>query len=115
MSAFANNDGVTRHIAFTPEEDKQIRMMAEKAGVSITAYIRMKALEENVQIIDWRVIRQHTEALEYIASIIEVYTHDPSHNPWLFETDLELIGEELQKIKEMESKLIQLLTGDTDG
>ena len=97
---------VTHRVSFTAEEDEKIRKEAEKAGLTVTAYIRQKALSGNVRSVDWKRLQLHTEAIQYIAEEVRVYTSDKNPNVWLFATDLDLIAEKLDDLVELELKLI---------
>ena len=78
--------------------------------MSVCAYVRQQALCGQVKGIDWDKLEKHTEAINFIAQRILVYTSDKNPNPWLFAADLELIRGDLAELKEMESKLIQMIS-----
>ena len=101
---------VSKRVSFTLDEDRVIREHATEAGIAPATYIREQALRGEVKSVDWEMVRQHTEAIERIAFDIQVYTSDQNPNIWMFETDLKLIREELAKIRELEQRLIDLLT-----
>lgn len=101
------NSKITRHIPLTPEEDVIIRGAAEEAGMRIHAYIKAKALSDNVPAFDWAMLKEHTEALDHIAQEITIYTRDQNPNRWLFEVNLTLISDLLRDIKELEARLIE--------
>ena len=105
---------VTKRVSFSLEEDRIVREKAKEAGMSITAYIRQQALEGQVVSVDWEMIRQHTEAINRIAFDIGVYTSNQNPNIWMFGADIDLIREELEKIYELEKRLIELLTGEQE-
>jgi hypothetical protein len=101
---------IVRHVAFTDAEDTVVQEMAAQTGMSVCGYIRRQAVYGDVKPMDWEALRQHTEAINYIAQDIKVYTADKSPNPWLFETDLRLINQRLDELMDVENKLIKLIS-----
>ena len=89
-----------------------IRERAKEAGMSASAYIRQQALEGQVVSVDWDLVRQHMEAIYRIEISIDAYTSNNNPTLWLFDADLQVIRDELIKIREMEKWMINLLTGD---
>ena len=112
MSKAFGKERVTRRVRFLEEEDQLIQDRAKEAGMSVSAYIRQQVLEGQVVSVDWDLVRQHMEAIYRIEFNIDAYTSD--HNPtlWLFCADLQVIRDELVRIKELEKWMINLLTGD---
>lgn len=113
MSMEAKKPYVVRHITFTPEEDAIIQELAREAGMSVCGYIRKQAVYGTVRSVDWKLLEQHTEAINYIGEEIKVYTSDKNPNPWLFAADLSLITQRLDEIKELEVQLIQKIGDPT--
>ena len=103
---------VTKRVSFSLEEDRIVREKAKEAGMSITAYIRQQALEGKVVLVDWDLVRQHMEAIYRIEFSIDAYTSKNNPTLWLFGADLQVIRDELVRIKELEKWMINLLTGD---
>lgn len=112
MSKASGKERITRRVSFSAEEDRMIRERAKEAGVSVSAYIRQQALEGKVVSVDWDLVRQHMEAIYRIEFNIDAYTSNNNPTLWMFDADLQVIRDELVRIKELEKWMINLLTGD---
>ena len=112
MSQADEKERVTRRVSFLEEEDQLIQARAKEVGMSVSAYIRQQALEGKVVSVDWDLVRQHMEAIYRIEFSIDAYTSKNNPTLWLFGADLQVIRDELVRIKELEKWMINLLTGD---
>lgn len=112
MSKVSGEERIVRRVSFSAEADRMIRERAKEAGVSVSAYIRQQALEGKVVSVDWDLVRQHMETIYRIEINIDAYTSQNNPTLWLFDADLQVIRDELVKIKELEKWMINLLTGD---
>ena len=112
MSKASGKERITRRVSFSAEEDRMIRERAKEAGMSASAYIRQQALEGKVVSVDWDLVRQHMEAIYRIEFNIDAYTSNNNPTLWMFDADLQVIRDELIKIRKMEKWMINLLTGD---
>ena len=106
MSVKKTNSAVTRHVAFSVQEDELIRKLAEESGMSISPFIRKQALEGHVTSIDWSVVTQHILYIDRIASDIRTLTTSPHPNRWEYEGDLDFIMQKLDDLISAEHELL---------
>lgn len=111
MSKESGKERVTRRVSFLAEEDQLIRERAKEAGMSVSAYIQRQALEGKVVSVDWDIVRQHIAAIHRIEFTIDAYTCKNNPTLWMYQADLDMLREELVKIKNLEKWMIDLLTG----
>lgn len=115
MHTNANGSNIVHRISFTPAEDAVLQGLAENAGMSVPAFVRARALYGNVQSIDWDSLKEHTEAINVVAEEIRWYTSNQNPNRWLFEADLLMIQECLEKLIDLERRFIDEIYRDTQS
>lgn len=101
---------VTHHVQFSDKDEEKVRAKAEKAGLPITAYIRLSALKSRVQgappPIDLSPVLAHTETLDEILTRVRAITNTPNKDRLLYEADLELIERLLTELARSETELV---------
>lgn len=101
---------VTHHVQFNAKDEATVRAKAEKAGLPITAYIRLSAVKSRVQgapsPIDLSPVLAHTEKLDAILAQVRAITNAPNKERLLYEADLELIERLLTELARSESELV---------
>ena len=97
---------VVHRISFTAAEDAVLQGLAENAGMSVAAFIRMRALYGGILSIDWQSLKEHTEAIDAIGYDIRCYTSNQNPNRWLFEADLQMIAEALDRLIDLEQRFL---------
>ena len=102
---------VTHHVQFSVKDEEKIRAKAEKAGLPITAYIRLSALKSRVQgappPINLSPILAHTEKLDEVLALIRAISNTPNKDRLLYEADLELIERLLTELSRSELELVE--------
>ena len=103
------NKKITHHIQFSPEDEKKIRDKAEQAGMTVTAYIKSKALNSRARRKPIRIypIVDHIEALDKVVEEIRKITTNPHKDRWLYEADLERIDRKLDELLQTEQELAE--------
>ena len=112
MDKNIGNANVVRRISFTAAEDTVLQALAENAGMSVPAFIRMRALHGSVLTIDWKSLREHTEAINAIGEEVRWYTSNQRPNRWLFDADLQMIRECLDRLIDLEQRFINDIRKD---
>lgn len=101
---------ITHHVQFTPEDEKKLRAKAYKAGMPVTAYIRLSALKSHVQAapspVDLLPVLYHTMELDELAQSIRAITTNPHKDRMLYEADLEYIERMLAELLRAELELV---------
>lgn len=101
---------VTHHVQFSAKDEEKIRAKAEKAGLPITAYIRLSALKSRVQgappPINLSPVLAHTKKLDEILAQVRVIANTPTNDRLLYEADLELIERLLTELARSETELV---------
>jgi len=103
------NKKITHHIQFSPEDEKKVRAKAEKAGLTVTAYIKSRALNSRVSRKPIRLypIVDHIETLDKVVEEIRKITTNPHKDRWLYEADLERIDRKLDELLQTEQELVE--------
>lgn len=96
----------SHHVFFTSDEEEQVRMLAEAAGMPIRPYIRQQALHGKVRIIDWTILREHLAIIDCIVNEVDGFIGRRNPNRWLYAPELDLIASLLLEIKAQEAELM---------
>lgn len=107
MDSKTREPNVVHRISFTAAEDAVLQVLAEDAGMSVPAFVRMRALYGGILTIDWKSLKEHTEAINAIGEEIHWYTNNQNPNRWMFETDLRMISEALDRLIDLERRFLE--------
>lgn len=93
------------HLDFTPEEYEAILQKADSVGLTVTAFVRKQALEGKVKGYNMKPLADHAIKLGEVLNAIQSITRDPHRDRWMYEADLELIGDLTRALLEEEKAL----------
>lgn len=100
---------ITRHISFTPAEDRIVCGRAEKVGMDIVPFIKSEALRGVVRGYPLAPLTRHEEEIGEIAHAVREAADRPHPDRWLYEKDLEEIDDKLAELLEIEKSILELL------
>ncbi len=100
---------ITRHIYFTPDEDRTLRKRAAALTMQLTTYIKQQSLHGKVNGISFEDLTAHEAAIGEILHTIQEFTTRPHPDRWLYQADLEAIEDQLNAIRDIELQILHLL------
>ena len=96
---------ISHRIRLSEQENIRLKNRAEKAGMSVSSFIKRAALSAPIKVLTLSALTQHALAIGEIARDIQTAITVPHPDRWLYQADLERIEDKLEQLLAIETDI----------